>query len=163
MNTTAKHLRSTKSTIRSLSIVHFALCTGIILFGAMAYFNTEKAVLNFSETEDIFFYLVPAFAIVLTIINHFLFQNNLKRVKAKTTLKDKLTHYYTIKIIQFALIDGPAIFGIAIFLITSNQYYIIISMLLLAYLILLRPTTNSIKDDLNLNASESREFREAIQ
>lgn len=151
-----------KAIIKTLTIFHYAYCAAILIFGIVALYITENGAINFSDSKDIFFYLVPVFAIALAFLSHFIFQQNLKKVKEKTTLKEKLVHYQYSRIIRYAMLEAPALFGIVIFIITSNQFYLIISAVLLAYLFLLRPTESIIKEDLDLNTEQEREYREAI-
>ncbi|MFP4845677.1 hypothetical protein [Winogradskyella sp. PE311] len=162
MDTTHKQ-QTTKSIIKTLTIFHYAYCIAILVFGIVALYITENAVINFSDSEDIFFFLVPVFAITLAFLSHFIFQQNLKRVREKTTLQEKLVHYQTSRIIKYAMLEAPALFGVVIFIITSNQYYLIIAAVLLAYLFLQRPTKEIVKQDLDLNAEQKQQFREALK
>ncbi|MFK7834464.1 MAG: hypothetical protein AB8B52_14410 [Winogradskyella sp.] len=159
MNQTNQN-RSEKSIIKTLTIIHFMICAVVLVFGTVIIFITENAQINFADTEDSFFYLVPLFAICGAFVSQYLFQKLLNDVHAQATLKDKLTKYQSSKVIQYALIEAPAFLGIVICLITTNQFYLIISAALLAYLIFLRPTTATIKEDLNLNSEQERTFRE---
>lgn len=154
---------SPKGIIKTMTILHFAYCIAIIVFGTVTLFITENANINFEDTEDIFFYLVPLAAIIAPIIGSFIFKSHLKSIHKKTTLKEKLIGYQSARLIRIALIEAPALFGIVIFMITTNQFYIIISAILLVYLIVLRPTLVIIKEDLNLNTEQDREFREALK
>lgn len=161
--TSTNQLQTTKGTLKTITILHYAFCATILIFGAFVLFVTENATLNLADTTDIFFYLIPVIAIVMASASSFLFQKNLKQVQEKASLLEKLVHYQTSKIIQFAMIEAPAIFGIVVFSITYNQFYIIVSAVLLTYLIILRPTPRLIKEDLNLNAQQNREFRELLR
>lgn len=156
---TANQPETTKAVLKTITIIHFALCMSVFAFGAFMFLTTENATLNLADTADTFFFLVPVFAILAAFVSQFLFRKNLKRVQTKNTLKEKLVHYQSSKIIQFALIEGAAFFSIAIFMITTNLFYLIIAIVLLTYLIFLRPSTSTIKEDLDLNAEQEREFR----
>ena len=61
------------------------------------------------------------------------------------------------------MLKAPALFGIVIFIITSNQFYLLIADALLAYLVFLRPIQLIIKEDLDLNVEKERELHEAIK
>ncbi|WP_299123844.1 hypothetical protein [uncultured Winogradskyella sp.] len=153
---------SPKGIIKTLTILHYAYCVATLIFGIIAIFITENGTMNFSDTEDIFFYLVPGFAIVLAFMSNLVFQQNLKRVQQKSTLKEKLVHYQSSRIIRYAMLEAPAFFAIVIFIITSNQLYLIIAIIMLTYLFLLRPTKLIIREDLDLNSKQELEFREAL-
>lgn len=146
--------------LKNISIIHFALCLSVFVFGTFIYFTTENTNLNIADTEDVYFFSIPVFAIVAALVGNYLFRSNLKRAQEKSTLKEKLMHYQSSKIIQFALVEAPAFLCIVIFMTTSNQFYLFIAAILLAYLIFLRPTTSAIKEDLDFNAEQAREFRD---
>ncbi|SDH24105.1 hypothetical protein [Winogradskyella thalassocola] len=154
---------NSKGVLKIITLIHLALCSSILLLGIVVLFITENARLNFADTEDLFFYVVPLFAIVAASASHLVFQKNLKQVHEKSSLKEKLVHYQTSKIIQFAMIEAPTFLGIVIFLITSNQFYLIVSALLLAYLVVLRPSASMMKENLNLNADQDRAFKESFR
>ena len=162
MNTTNQP-QTAKAVLKTITIIHFALCISVFAFGTFIFLTTENAILNISDTTDTFFFLVPVFAIIAATASQFLFQKNLKIVHTKNTLKEKLMHYQSAKIIQFALIEGAAFFSVAIFMISTNLYYLIIATVLLTYLIFLRPTTSAIKEDLDLNVDQEREFRNSTR
>ncbi len=154
---------SPKGIIKTMTILHYAYCIAIIVFGTVTLFITENTNINFADTEDLFFYLVPAAAIAAPIFGNFIFKSLLKGIHQKTTLKEKLISYQSARLIRIAFLEAPALLGIVIFMITSNQFYLVISVVLLAYLILLRPTLSTIKEDLDLNSEQEREFREALK
>ncbi|WP_439152675.1 hypothetical protein [Winogradskyella sp.] len=152
-----------KQIIKTLTILHYAYCLAVIVFGTTALFITDNASINFSNTDETFFYLIPIFAIGGVLSSNYIFRNSLKSIQQKSTLIEKLTHYQSVRIIRIALIEAPALLGIVIFMITSNQFYLIISAVLLAYMVLLRPTLPVIKTDLQLIPEQEREFREATK
>ncbi|MBC3847186.1 hypothetical protein H8K90_12390 [Winogradskyella echinorum] len=160
---TTNQLPTPKGVIKTLTIFHYAYCIAILIFGTVSIFITKNGSINFTDTEDVFFYLVPAFAIILAFLSHFLYQQNLKKVREKSTLYEKLAQYQTSRIIRYAMLEAPALFGIVIYIITSNQFYLIISAVLLAYLFSLRPTKIIITEDLDLNSEQEREFDASLR
>jgi len=151
-----------KGIIRTMTIIHYAFCASILIFGLIICYSIERVSINFADTEDLFFYLVPFLAIMGAVVGRFLFQNNLKNIHEKPTLKEKLGSYQSAILIRTAMIEGPGFLGIVAFMITGNQLFLIISAVLLVYLFLLRPTTSTIIEDLNLKTEEEREFRKAM-
>ncbi|WP_299365619.1 hypothetical protein [Winogradskyella sp.] len=152
-----------KSIIKTMTTLHYAYSFAVLVFGTIALYITDNATMNLNDTNDIFFYLVPILAVGGVMASHFLFNSLLKTVHAKSTLKEKLTSYQSARIIRLALIEGPAILGIVIFITTSNLFYLIISAILLVYMIFLRPTLQIIKQDLNLTVDQNKELREALK
>ncbi len=140
-----------------------AFCVSIVLFGTVVLYITKNAILDFADTSDKLFYIVPGLAIAGALASQYLFKKTIIQAHSKSTLKEKLMQYQSSKFIQFALIEAPAFLGIVNFLITSNQYYLIISAALLVYLISRKPTKFEIKNSLNLNPEQEREFIKAIR
>lgn len=154
---------SPKGIIKTITVLHYAYCISIIVFGTVALFITENPEFNFNNSEDVFFYLVPTLAIVAPVIGNIVFKKNLEQIHEKETVKEKLINYQTARLIRIAFIEAPALLGVVIFLITSNQYYLIFSAVLLTYLITLRPTISVIKTELRLNNEQAQEFSKAIE
>ena len=152
-----------KGIIKTMTTLHYSYSIAVLVFGIIAFFITEDASMNLNNTEDIFIYLVPIFAIGGAIASHFIFNSQLKKVHEKKTLKEKLTAYQTARIIRLALIEGPALLAIVIFFKTNNLYYLIIGAVMFAYMILLRPTPQVIRQELNLTIDQDKELREAIK
>ncbi|MEO1032306.1 MAG: hypothetical protein AAFX55_12915 [Bacteroidota bacterium] len=152
-----------KSIIKTMTILHYAYAIAILGFGVVTLIITDDAYLNFNATEDMFFYLVPLLAIGGLLGGNYAFNTNLKSIRQKPTLKEKLSSYQSIRLIRLAFLEGPALLGIVGFMITSNQLYLIIAAVLLTYIIFLRPTRSVIREDLDLNAEQDRELREALR
>ncbi|WP_179008209.1 hypothetical protein [Winogradskyella forsetii] len=157
---TTNQQQISKGILRILSIIHMVFCASIFLFIMVVLYITENQFLNFTDTEDGLFYVVPVLTIVGALASQYLFKTTILQAHSKSSLKEKLMQYQSSKLIQFALIEGPAFLGIVGFLTTSNQYYLIFSAVLLIYLISLRPTHVEIKNNLNFNAEQEREFRD---
>ncbi|WP_296383040.1 hypothetical protein [Winogradskyella sp.] len=152
-----------KGILKTITIIYYAYCAAILIFGIVALYITENVEIKIADSEDPFFYLVPVFAIAIAFLSHFLFQKNLKKTQEKSTLKEKLVQYQSARIIRYAMLEAPALLGIVIFIITSNPFYLLIAAIVLAYLVLLRPTKPILKEDLNLNIEQEPEFYEAMK
>lgn len=160
---TTNQPQSPSSILKTLKTLHIAFCFSVFIFGAAVLYVANNATINFNDSDNIFFYIVPLFAIVGAIASQFLFKKTITRAHDKSSLSEKLTHYQSSKLIQYALVEGPAFLGIVIFLTTSNQYYLLISAVLLVLLISLRPTLSEIKGHLKLTPAQEKELREIGQ
>lgn len=127
--------------IKTLQLIHLALCAGLLV----AYFvigdiSVEKLkIIPIIDSSSIFFAIIPFLAIILA---HFLFKSQLKQVDPKLKLEDKLPVYQTASIIRWAILEGAAF----IILILKPDF-LIFGILLIIYLIFLRPTEEKINDD----------------
>ena len=144
--------------LRTTSIIHFALLAGVLMFGIVMYSITENQKLELSYKGDPMFFIVPIMAIAGIFVGNYLYGNNIKGLTSKNTLREKLAGFQTASIIKYALLEGPALLGLVAFMNEGNQYFLIISILLLGWLILQRPTRDKIERDLMLEGTLKNEF-----
>ncbi|WJS96650.1 MFS transporter [Flavobacterium johnsoniae] len=130
--------------IKTLQIIHFAICAGTIA----AYFfvgeiSLEKLQIPAISTLSIIYTLIP---ILAYIISTFLFRSQIKQIDPKLKLEEKLSFYQAASIMRWAILEGAAF--ILLFL---KPDYILFGILIIVYLIFLRPTEERIKNDLSDN------------
>ncbi len=121
---------------------------------------TPKSFLTLDYTSDVMFFIVPLLAIVGIFAGNYLYENNIKGLASKNTLREKLSGFQSASIIKYALLEGPALLGIVDFMKDGNQYFLIISLILLAWLIAQRPTRDKVERDLKLEGSLKSEFQQ---
>ncbi|TWI97655.1 hypothetical protein JN11_03478 [Mucilaginibacter frigoritolerans] len=137
--------------VKTINIIHTALLAGLILFSVVAYnINTNK-LMSFELSKDAFFYLVPSFIIVGGITGIYLFNQTIKKAINEDSLSSKLAIYSKAFISKCALIEGPAMFGIVVFLLSGNLFYLLFSGLNIIHLAVQKPTKTKIEDSLNLS------------
>lgn len=74
------------------------------------------------------------------------------------SLREKLAHYQRTSIIRYAILDVATLFSAMAFMFNRNVFYFVISLLLLLYLIKLRPTKGKLTEDLALNKEDKLQF-----
>lgn len=131
--------------IKTLQIIHFAICAGTIL----AYFfvgeiSIEKLKIPELSTIGIIYTLIP---ILAYIISTFIFKSQIRQIDPKLKLEEKLPFYQAASIMRWAILEGAAF--ILLFLTPD---YIVFGILIIVYLIFLRPTEERIKSDLSDNS-----------
>ncbi|MBZ4037143.1 MFS transporter [Flavobacterium sp. 17A] len=131
--------------IKTLQIIHLAVCAGVIL----AYFfvgeiTLEKLKIPELSTIGILYTLIPILAYV---ISTFLFKSQIRQIDPKLKLEEKLPFYQAASILRWAILEGAAF--ILLFL---TPEFVIFGILIIIYLIFLRPTEERIKNDLSDNS-----------
>lgn len=106
------------------------------------------------------FYVVPFMAITGILAGSYLYKNIMSGLASKKTLKEKLNGFQTASIVKYALLEGPAFLSIVAFSNEGNQYFIIIALLLLGWLIIQRPTRDKVEKDLMLEGILKNEFQQ---
>lgn len=146
--------------LKTISILHIVLVAGVLMFGFVMFSITENQKMDLSYTGDVMFFIVPIMAIAGIFVGNYLYRNIIKRQASKNTLREKLAGFQTASIIKYALLEGPALLGLVAFMNDGNQYFLIISLFLLGWLILQRPTRDKIERDLMLSGSLKSEFQQ---
>lgn len=146
--------------LKTIRIIHIALVAGVLMFGFVMFSITENQKMDLSYTGDVMFFVVPIMAIAGIFVGNYIYGNHIKGLASKNTLREKLAGFQTASIIKYALLEGPALLGLVAFMNDGNQYFLIISLFLLGWLILQRPTRDKIERDLMLSGSLKSEFQQ---
>ncbi|SHG84992.1 hypothetical protein [Flagellimonas flava] len=149
--------------IKTLTIIHLALMTGPILFGFVAYSQAKDAILDYSDSEQIFLIVVPILALSGIFMGNLLFNQILRSSSKESGLQGKLARFQIASILRYALIEGPAFLGVVVFFITENLTYLYIAAVLILYLYLLRPTKDKIERGLKLRGADRDQFNRLDQ
>ncbi|MCB9175023.1 MAG: hypothetical protein H6589_10480 [Flavobacteriales bacterium] len=149
-----------KSFIQRITIIHLALIIGLLLFAGVTYSTVETNVLVFDFDSNFFTVIVPAMAISMAFASNFIFTKKVNELSNVSLLKDKLMGYQTASIIRFALLEGPAMFSIVIYMLTGNLLFLIMAGVLIVYFITIRPTKEKIEMELNLNFEHKATFNQ---
>lgn len=144
--------------LRTITIIHFALVAGVLMFGVVMFTITLNQKLDLSYTGDAMFFVVPIFAIAGILVGNYLYRKTIKELSSKNTLREKLGGFQTASLIKYALLEGPALLGLVAFMNEGNRYYLIISIFLVGWLFMQRPTRDKIERDLMLEGTLKNEF-----
>lgn len=149
-----------KSFLRTFTLIHFVLTASVLIFGLMMFLQTKNQELTFNYTGDVMYFVVPFMAIAGIVAGNYLYGNIIKGLASKNTLIEKLNGFQSASIIKYTLLEGPALLGIVAFINEGNQYFLIISLILLGWLIMQRPTHDKVERDLKLEGSLKYEFQQ---
>ena len=147
-----------KPFFRTLTIIHSSLVLGLVLFCAIAYFQSDGFTVSMENEFDIFIYVVPLIGMAGYFGSQYVFKNLLNTIKSSDDLGIKLGKYRTASLIKFAILEAPAILALIAFYMTKNALYFVISVCLILYLFIQRPTVQRMKNDLPLNLEEIKQF-----
>jgi hypothetical protein len=130
-----------KENFKILKTMHLFLVAGL----AMAYFLIgDLESMNFLEYKEIaasnFIYIVVP--IIAIILGNYLYKDQLKNVDKRLKLAEKIGTYQTASLIRLATIEGAAFF-----ILLYNTEFILIGMLLILYLLFLKPSEQKMKLD----------------
>ncbi|MDQ8014449.1 MAG: MFS transporter [Flavobacterium nitrogenifigens] len=128
--------------IKTLQIIHLGICAGtIIAYFIVGDISLETLSVPAIDSNSILYLIIPVLAFVLSSI---LFKAQLKQIDPKLKLEDKLPVYQTASIMRWAVLEGAAFLILFI-----KPEFILFGILLIVYLLYLRPTEERITNDLS--------------
>ncbi|MEP0265671.1 MFS transporter [Dokdonia sp.] len=131
-----------KEKLKVIKIIHLALCSGVIL--AYIFLGNVSDITNFDitniDSSDIVYLLIPFLAYFLS---NFLFKSQLKNIDTTLDIEENFQFYQTASLTRWAILEGAA-FAI----LFMKRDFMILGVLIILYLIFLRPTLDRIKTDL---------------
>ena len=151
-------MNSNNPSLKTLSIIHLALCSGVFIFGFIMFSKIKSTEIILDDSNDIFKYIIPSAAIIAIFLSNFLFKNQLNSITENTEIKEKLVKYQSASIVKYAVLEGTALLSVVIYSSTTNFLYLLIALGMLLYLIVQRPTLSKIISDLDLKGNEKKDF-----
>lgn len=128
--------------IKTLQIIHLAICVGMIIaYYILGDLSIEKLRIPVIDSSSLVYVAIPVVAFVLS---SFLFKSQLKQIDPKLKLEEKLPIYQTASIMRWAVLEGAAFL-----ILILKPEFILFGILILIYLIFLRPTAERIDNDLS--------------
>jgi magnesium-transporting ATPase (P-type) len=120
------NLKSPIQSLNLLNVIFYALISGILIFFLVTHLGVQKdGNISVFDTDSalIFNYLVPFICIIQGGLSIFLFDTQMKKMPEKQSLKKKMQFYFQWKIIQWALLDGAALFSVVAYFLTAFPMY----------------------------------------
>jgi uncharacterized membrane protein len=153
---------SAKNDLRGLRIFYLATIIGVTVFLIVSLVVNGFIQIDHPKLQG-FENGLLAFAAVLCLAAFFYsrtaYNKDLTDAKGYIIpLTAKLNLYRTALIKYVALCEGPAIFGIVCFMITSNYLFLLISGIMIVVLLTKAPTLKRVTDDLELDSREQQEL-----
>lgn len=143
---------------KSMSVVFFGLLLGMLMMGGIIYSMNPSENLDFDMTN-------PFLAVMIIVSIAGVFGSNLlytffiNKINEEDSLPDKTTKIQQAVIVRLALVEGPALVGIVLYLIEANLIFLIFSALLILYFLTLKPSKDKFADDMKLTGPEKRELQ----
>jgi hypothetical protein len=150
------------SGLKKLSIIHKAMLFGQILFAAIACYllwsGTTQPVLD-NSTEKIFQVIAIVFGAAGFFGGTFLMKKKILEARDMSgTAREKFDLYKSTAILQWAMLEGPALFCIISFFLSGNYALLALAGVLIILFAILAPTRNKLLFQLNLSQEEVDEL-----
>ena len=145
-----------KNHLRVTNTIYYSLITGLLLFFiVIMVFIQDNDRTAGKELDNIFTFVVPIFGLMMMFISRMIYNQMILKFDSTANLLQKISHYRTAKIVSWAMIEGACFFALVATMLTSNYLYIAVYIFLLGYFFLMRPSKESLVQDMRLNSVES--------
>jgi hypothetical protein len=146
---------------KALSIMHKGMLISVILLGAVMFWLVSSNMVA-PPSPDLDRMLQVA-AIVLGVLGFFggaaLFKKRLQAIRdMNASAEEKWKNYFAVCLLQWALLEGPAIFCMISFFLTGNYAFIVLGGLLLLILAMQGPSKMKIMLQLGISEEELNEL-----
>jgi len=149
--------QTSKEYFSRLTIVHATLLLTQVMFAAIAYYLISTEQFNSTnELVGILKIIAPTLVFAGFLGSNFLSKAQLKSIRQKPALKDKLQAYLPALLIKWALLETPSLFSIVCFLLTADYFFLGLACLVMVIFFINRPTTSSTALDLELSVVEKQ-------
>lgn len=145
------------SFLQQLTILHLALTGGATVLIIVLYFIAQQGFEPDPSLATIFLALAMGLAVMAIAVGYLLYQRGVAGLKPDQPLATRLNQYRSFFILRMALAEGAALFGGVTFLVSGNMIGLVISIVLLGWMVMLRPTADSLATALHLSGPERRE------
>jgi hypothetical protein len=139
-----------------LQIIHGAFCVSVTLFLVITFvLNTNHPHFNIEPKDVPLLYIGVIFAAGIPLLSVSLYQRQMSTIDYAAPVKQKLAQYTTASILRFAPIEGAALFNVVIWFITGNLVSAVAAVVLILYMISLRPVKSKVTSLLQISYPET--------
>jgi hypothetical protein len=152
-----QQIGTNKGTLKALQNIHRAMLLGMVLFSAIVFFLNYSG--NFSPALKEYDKILQVISILLALagfsLGNFLFKKKILQLRQSANdLKTKQSAFYAASILQWALIEGPALFAVTCFLLVGNYAFLALAVALMLLFAVNAPTKIKIAMLLQMNEEE---------
>ena len=144
-----------KNQFNVTNIIYTALLSGQVFFFAIAMYIVEKGMRQPDPAlDEIFKILVPVVGILSMFGSYKYYSFKIVTIPRENTLIQKIAEFRTIKIVQWAILEGAGFLSLIAFLLTGNYFYVIVLLFLIGYNFLSRPSKEIFINDCKISGAD---------
>lgn len=158
--------------LRIARIIHLALFSGPAMATAVFYFLRQQEALSGQEpieSQPLLVYVAIAVALLAPVVSHFVATQLGRTAAARVSGDLSMTEvqvaglYQTVKIVQWAIIEGGALLQAVIYFLSGEMTLLALAGLLLAFLAISGPSLADLQKRLEISDSRLRQIQAASQ
>lgn len=141
---------------KGLQIVFFSLLAGQILFLAVAIFLIKENIFTTArhDLENIFLSVLVILALICMVSGSRIFKSRIQKLGVVKSVPERFSEYRATSIVRWALLEGPCLFAIICFLLTSNYFFVLIAILILFFFGSTSPVKTKVASDMGISTDE---------
>ncbi|MEM6806617.1 MAG: hypothetical protein AAF696_34775 [Bacteroidota bacterium] len=157
-----------KSTYLGILVLHTAMLIGPAVMAGIFWFLLNQGAMEeaegaFDSMKLIFQLIIVAVLCMAYVVNKLVLGKQLAVARELEDLEDKLHTYRSINIIRSAMLEGATLVSLVFFFVSGEEVFFYMSLIVLLFLLLIFPSQARITKELELNESEQRTFRKAME
>ena len=144
-----------KNQFSTIMIIYSAILIGLLFFFGFSYYLVENNIIKSNQDSDgVFRILVPIIGIISMFLSFKLYNSRISNSEKYKELSEKLLQYRSIKIMQWAILEGASFLSLVAFLLTGNYFYVIVLLFLIGFIVLVRPSKENFINDFQVEGIE---------
>ena len=144
-----------KNQFSTIMIIYSAILIGLLFFGGFSYYLVENNIIESNQDSDgVFRILIPIIGIISMFLSFKLYNSRISNSEKYKELSEKLLQYRSIKIMQWAILEGASFLSLVAFLLTGNYFYVIVLLFLIGFIVLVRPSKENFINDFQVEGIE---------
>lgn len=154
--TMATFIQTSGGFLRTLKVTYWSLFAGQFIFATVTFIINFHYPVEYGEfhPNDIFSYIVPMLVLSGSVGGHFISKSAIDKAKNKPSFKQKLESYKSALVIRYAMLEGPNLFCLVAYLLTSNLIFMYIAVAVMVYYLMSYPKTSNLMNELDLSSAE---------
>lgn len=147
---------------KAITLLYTVFLGGQLIFAVAAYYFARELQLNpegDASIDSIFQYLIPGYAVLSIVGSRFWRVNQFNSIKQLVSLEEKIEKYRQALILNYALLEGAALFALVGYVITQNYVYLGIALIIIAAFMFNKPSPQKAIVDLDLSESEKMKLQ----
>ncbi|RYY70012.1 MAG: hypothetical protein EOO13_07915 [Chitinophagaceae bacterium] len=144
---------------RSLTVLHFSLLVGQVMFAAIAYYTVysgSMGKMDLGKNETAILIAVATFALAMIVLSFSMYKKKIALLKDNNQpVKEKLMAYRAANLIRWAMMEAPVLLAIVLYMLTGDYNYMIIAGAILILFAITRPTVSKAASELSISREEA--------
>ncbi|MBO0342910.1 MAG: hypothetical protein ACTHOM_11855 [Allomuricauda sp.] len=147
--------------LKRINLIHKAILVSPIALGIVFYFMADNPYLFILNAWDTLLVIVISAIVLGIFLSDLLFKKKLSGIAAELSLSKKLERFQTALLLKMVFLEIPAIFSTAVFYLTQNLLYLIITIGMVLYMNVKAPKKERIIHALDLRGAEKDKMNQA--